>query len=249
MKNKKTLKKENGKVRYIFNEIKYAIIPFLIFVVVLLISYFGNQLIYTIFDLHGSYYPKIDLDDKIPLISWFVYFYYLTFPLGIITFFYLAFKDKKLLYTVFLTLCISFAISGIIYLFAQTEFVKPDFTPVTFTDKLVVWTWGSVNAINCFPSQHCFMAFAVMIACFTCKKMNVFFRIIASGLSVMIILSTVFIRQHYLLDIIASFDIMLSVFAFIYVFKLGNKLAERQENKRKEKILKKIMNDLNKKNN
>ena len=238
-----------GKIYNFYSEIKYAIVPFFIFALVLMVSYFGNQSIYDIFNLSGSDYPKIPLDDEIPLIPWFVYFYYLTFPLGLLTFFCLAYKNKKELYDIFLTLCISFAISGIIYLVGQTEFVKPDFTPVTFTDKLVVWTWGSVNPINCFPSQHCFMAFAVLIACFNGKKMNKFYRLFASCCAIMIILSTVFIRQHYLLDIIASFDIMLSVFAIVYVFKLGEKLKNSQEQKYKDRQLKKILKEISNKNN
>lgn len=224
-----------------FKEISYAIIPFLIFVVVLLVSYFGNQLIYDLRGEPGSKYPEIALDSQVPLISWFVYFYYLTFPLGIVTFFYVAYKDKKSLYNIFLTLCISFAISGIIYLVGQTEFTKPDFTPVTFTDKLVVWTWGSTNPVNCFPSQHCFMAFAIIIAVCSSKGLNIFYRIGAFALSVMIILSTVFIRQHFILDIFASFDIMFIVFGLVYVSKFGTKMEKRYERKQLEKQMKKIM--------
>lgn len=80
---------------HFFKEISYAIVPFLIFVAVLLVSYFGNQLLYEWLDMKGTDYPKIPLDDEVPLIPWFVYFYYLTFPLGLVTFFYLAYKDKK----------------------------------------------------------------------------------------------------------------------------------------------------------
>lgn len=234
--------KTKEKIKNFYNQIKYAIIPFLIFVLCLLVSYFGNQLIYNTIGNPGSNYPEIELDKHIPLIPWFVYFYYLTFPLGIVTFFYIAYKDKKSLYNIFLTLCISFLISGVIYLVGQTEFTKPDFEPVTFTDKLVVWTWGSVNPINCFPSQHCFMAFAIIIGCLSSKNLNIFYRIFAIFCASMIVLSTVFIRQHFVLDIIASFDIMFAVWAICYVFNLGkkcqnisDKAVERYKNRKKFK--------------
>ena len=103
--------KAKDKFKNFYSKIKYAIIPFFIFVLCLCLSYFGNQLIYNIIGNPGSNYPEIELDKHIPLIPWFVYFYYLTFPLGIITFFYIAYKDKKSLYNIFLTLCISFLIS------------------------------------------------------------------------------------------------------------------------------------------
>ncbi len=239
MQMKKKIKTEKEKWHF-FKQISYAIVPFLIFVAVLAVSYFGNQLVYELRGVPGSNYPEIPLDSEVPLISWFVYFYFLTFPLGLITFFYVAYKDKKALYNIFLTLCISFAISGIIYFFGQTEFTKPDFTPVTFTDKFVVWTWGSTNPVNCFPSQHCFMAFAMIIAVCSSKGLNIFYRLFTFAISVMIILSTVFIRQHFILDIVASFDIMFIVFGLVYYYKFGDKMVKRYEDKKLKKQLEKI---------
>ena len=225
------------KLKKFYNEISYAVIPFIIFILTLAISYFGNQLLYNLGVVKASNYPLIDLDHQIPYISWFVYFYYLTFPLGIITFFYLAYTNKKALYNMFITLVVSFAISGIIYLFAQTVFTKPDIEVKTFTDKLVVWTWGSTNPINCFPSQHCFMAFAMIIGCLTSdieceRKMNKLFKLIIIFCSIMIICSTVFIKQHFFLDILASFDIIFPVYALCYTFRVGEKILKRKSAKK-----------------
>lgn len=233
--------KPKNKFLIFYDRIKYAIIPFFIFVAVLLVSYFGNQILYNILDLPASSYPEIPADSKVPLVSWFVYFYYLTFPLGLITFFYIAYKDKAAFYNLFYTLILSFALSGFIYLFAQTYFTKPDFTPVSFTDKLVVWTWGSTNPINCFPSQHCFMAFAVIIACLSCKGMKMWYRLGAIGCSIMIVLSTVFIRQHFILDIFASFDIMFIIFAIFYCCDFGKNYVKKQRIKKKKQQNKQII--------
>lgn len=233
------------KIKKFYNEVSYAILPFFIFVLTLVISYFGNQLLYNSGLIKASNYPLIDLDNQIPYISWFIYFYYLTFPLGIITFFYLAYTNKKALYNMFVTLVISFAISGIIYLFAQTVFTKPDIEIKTFTDKLVKWTWGSTNPINCFPSQHCFMAFAMIVGCLTAnieseRKMNSLFKFVIIFCSIMIICSTVFIKQHFFLDIFASFDILLPVYALCYTYRVGEKILNRKNaRKLKSKSLKK----------
>lgn len=228
-------KKIKEKIKSMYKEISYAILPFFIFVIVLVVSYFGNQLIYNLGWTQGSNWCEIELDKHIPLISWFVYFYYLTFPLGLITFFVLAYKDKKAFYNLFLTLIISFAISGVIYAFFQTEFTKPDFTPQTFTDKLVVWTWGSTNPINCFPSQHTFMALAMIIACVSGKNINKLFRIFTIFIAIMIILSTVLIRQHFLLDIFGSLDIMGIVYGIVYISGYGEKKVLKQMAKKGEK--------------
>ena len=230
------------KIKNIYNRISYAIIPFLIFATVLIVSYFGNQLLYSLGVTTGSNYPEVDLDSKIPLISWFVYPYFLTFPLGVVTFFYLAYKDKKAFWNLYLTLIISFVISGIIYAFWQTEFTKPNLEPTNFTERFVVWTWGSTNPVNCFPSQHCFMAFAMIIACISAKneKMNIFFRLFTIVCSILIVLATVFIRQHFLLDMFASFIIMFPIWAICHVFNLGDKLTSfLQQRKARKKEIKK----------
>ncbi len=225
------------KFKNFYNRISYAIVPFLIFVAVLLISYFGNQLLYSygVTINKNTNYPHIPLDEQIPLVPWLVYFYYLTFPLGIIAFFYLAYVNKRAFYNLFITLVISFAISGVFYLFAQTVFTKPEFEPVTFTDKLVVWTWGSTNPINCFPSQHCFMAFAIIIGMATANstgaqgKMNIIFKLLASIIAIFIICSTVLIKQHFLLDIVASFDIMFIIYPIVCLTKSGEISIEQEE--------------------
>ena len=232
------------KIKKFYSEVSYAILPFIIFVLTLVISYFGNQLLYNSGAIKASDYPLIDLDGEIPYISWFVYFYFLTFPLGIITFFYLAYTNKKALYNMFVTLVISFAISGIIYLCAQTVFTKPDIEIKTFTDKLVKWTWGSTNPVNCFPSQHCFMAFAMIIGCLTAdnggkRKMNKIFKLFTIFCAVMIICSTVFIKQHFFLDIFASFDIIFPIYALCYTFGVGDKLLKWEKSIKERRAKKK----------
>lgn len=211
-----------------FSKISYSILPFFIFVLTLLITYFGNQILTSLAEVgsfhYGTTWAKTGLDDLIPLVPEFIYVYYLTFPLGIVTFFYLAYKNKTKLYELFLTLVISFLISGIIYFFFQTRFIKPDFTAETFTEKLLVWTWNSTNPVNCFPSQHCFMAIAIFISCVSCKDMNIVYRIISSIIAILIVLATVFTKQHYWVDFLASLAIMLPTYLLIKFTKTGSKL-------------------------
>lgn len=206
--------------RSFYGQISYAIPPFILFVSVLVFTYFGNQVIFGFNGgMGGSDYPHIPLDDKIPLVSWFVYPYFLAFPLGIVAFFYLAYANKKAFFVMYRTLIISFAISGIIYLFWQTYFTKPDFVPVTFTDKMVVGTWGTTYPINCFPSQHAFMAFGIIIGCLTGgKKMNLWFKIFSIVVAIMVVLATFFIKQHFFLDWVASLGIMLVVYFGVWLW-------------------------------
>lgn len=55
-------KKFKEKIKSVYREISYAILPFFIFVMVLVVSYFGNQLIYSLGWTHGSNWCEIELD-------------------------------------------------------------------------------------------------------------------------------------------------------------------------------------------
>ncbi len=203
-------------LKNIFNKIKYAILPFLLFLIVLYGSYWVNQVI-TSASPEGSWHwgttwAKTPLDDLIPLIPEFIYIYHFTFLISFLYFFYLAYKDKRKFYDMLVTLIISFAISGVIYFLFNTYFVKPDFEPTNFTDNMVVWVWNSTNPTNCFPSQHCFMALALFFACVDCKSMNTFSRVFGCICGILVVLSTVFTKQHYALDFVGSLVIFGSIF-------------------------------------
>lgn len=206
--------------RGFWKKIAYAIIPFIIFVATIGFTFFGNQLL----NRPGTDYPRLPIDDKLPLVPWLVYFYFLTFPVGIVVFFWLAYVNKKRLFDLFLTLFISFMISGVIYLCWQTRMTKPPLEPTNFTNKFVIWTWGSTNPTNCFPSQHSFMAIAMMLACFSVKNKNagrVIFKFCIIIEGILIILSTFLLKQHFFVDWIASSLIMIPTYFFVRAFRFG----------------------------
>lgn len=215
--------------RGFWKKICYAIIPFVVFIVILGITFFGNQLL----NKPGTDYPRIPIDDMLPPIesvAWMVYFYFLTFPVGILVFFWLAYVNKKRFFDIILTLIISFAISGVIYFFWQTQMTKPPLEPSNFTNKFLIWTWGATNPTNCFPSQHSFMAIAMTIACLSVKNGKagrIIFKILVFIEAIMIILSTFMLRQHFFVDWIASCLIMIPTYFFIRAFQFGDRVSKK----------------------
>lgn len=225
--------KEETKAKFkaFWGRISYAIVPFIVFVAVLGLTYFGNQLVYRLQGATGgTNWPQIPLDSQIPYVPWFIYFYFLTFPLGAFTFFYVAYASKKAFWRIFYTLIISFLISGVIYLCWQTRFTKPDILPNTFTDKIVIWTWGSTYPINCFPSQHSFMAFAMIIGVLTAgKDMKWWYKAGTVFVCLMIVLATFFVKQHFFLDWVGSLAIMLLAYgAVLLVQYIIKKVRQRK---------------------
>ncbi len=241
----KTKNKKNffETLKDFYGSISYAIVPFLIYLLSLLLSWGFTQL----FGATTGIQPWIELDFHIPCIPQFVFAYYLTFPLGIVAFFYLAKKDRTKLYEVTIILVVAYVISGFFYIFMQTEFpmeVKESFisNPKTLSEKLTVMTWHASHPTNCLPSQHCYMAIGITMCALGTKGMKTWFKWICYVMSVLIVLSTLFIKQHFFLDFVASLVIMLTLFAIVKIFNLGKKLEIhidlRKQARQRKKILK-----------
>lgn len=221
---------KNNAVVEFFKSIKWAIIPFIILVVVQQFSWEipmwigkdGVQL-------------TIPLDNAIPLISEFIYIYLLTFPIVIFAVLWVASKDKKHFWNIWLTEIISSIISMIIYLTFQTQEIKPDLNPVTLSEVLMMWTWGACKPINCFPSQHAMIALVTILCFYNQQKTTpLWLRILAYVCGILIMMATVFLKQHFFVDIIGSIIIMLITYIIVKVWDFGGYMIKRN-NKKQEK--------------
>ncbi len=230
--------KKPSKFKKFWQAIRPAVIPFIIFIIVQELSWSGNM-----FLGKDGVAPMIWLDKQIPVISQFIWVYYLTFPVAIFCFFWAGAKDKKHMWNIWLTATICFAISGIVYFFWQTQMVlKPtDFVPVTLSDKFMVWTWGTCKPINCLPSQHCLMAIFITLCLYNQKNTTpLCMRISGYVLTVLIFMATLFLRQHYILDLVAALVIALPCYLIVKACKFGdwaeNKRLKKEERKKQKDL-------------
>lgn len=227
-----------SKIWSFVKENKVNIIMFLILLFFQQLSWTGNMLLGK-----DGVSLAIPLDSKIPLISQFVYVYYLTFPLVVFAFFWVCNKDKEHGWNLWLTAIISFTISGIIYLCFQTQMTKPDLTPVALSDKLLIMTWNSCKPINCFPSQHCIMAMLLFVAYYNQRKTTkTWFRVFNYICGILIIMATVFLKQHYFVDMLGSLAIILPTYIVVKTWNFGkhmeNKMSELADKKEMKQALK-----------
>lgn len=226
-----------GKLLEFLKGISYAIIPFLILVFFQELSWTGNMMLGK-----DGVSLAIGLDSKIPLISEFVWIYLLTFPIAVFGFFWVASKDRKHLWNLWLTATIAFIFSGLFYLFFQTQMVKPDLNPVTISDHLLIWTWGTCKPINCFPSQHVIMALAIFLAYYNQQKTTpAWFRILNYICATLIILATVFLKQHYVVDMFGSMAIMIPTYIIVKQWKFGDFMERKIATKKAKKLNKALV--------
>ncbi len=183
--------------------------------------YYGSNL----YDLTNHPHLKMfclqtPIDRAIPFIPQFIVVYNSLRPVIYITLiFFFIFHPK--IFTAMASAFISlFLISNGVYLVFQTYVPRPALTPHTnwYVDQ-VIKLYKSDNPYNCFPSLHC--GTSALVASFWFVKRK--YRIIAwimTVWAVLIVLSTQFLKQHVLVDILGSFIAIGLYFLFYKIFHL-----------------------------
>lgn len=173
---------------------------------------------------------NISLDDKIPFVEWFIFPYYLWFPFMALFFVLFFFRDKKeyirmiaLLYAgMTLFLIISFA-------YPNGLDLRPDeFPRDNAATRLVALLYQSDTPTNVFPSIHVFNTLGMLIAVWRSGKVlkKRWMKWATTGIGSLIICSTVFLKQHSMVDVIGAFVFAAILFLLVYRPRRGRKKAE-----------------------
>lgn len=174
--------------------------------------YFISKLIQTKPNLLTS-----TLDNKLPFIESFIYIYASWYLLLIIVPIILYCKDKNKYYQYFTATILAVIISNIIFIIYPTTVIRPTIQSNNITNYLINLIYQiDTPAINCFPSLHCLISF-LFIYSIKNEKINKILKIAITILSILVILSTVLIKQHIIIDVISGF--ILSIIVWIIVTK------------------------------
>ncbi len=198
---------------------------FMIVDVILIVVIFYIFLNTIIYDLTGSLYPlgsgfRLNFlgDDYIPFIPQMVIFYvYLFYPMAIISMTYFAFIESEKGYAFAWSLVIINLIAGVIYLFFPVStyvwreqiLANESQYQGSFFAQVVFSIYNIDTSFNCFPSLHAAVSTITFYAWYRYYKLkpnwkkltiSIITFIIAAG----VILSTLFVKQHYILDEIAG---------------------------------------------
>ncbi len=151
------------------------------------------------------------LESHIPYISWFVLFYFSTYLMGIMPYFLVRDLDK-FKRVVFGALIIIF-ISGVIFLIYPVTHPRDFVVGNGFLSSWMHLLHQVDQPYNCFPSMHISMA---GLAALFCAQGGSFVRKAFFAVWMLfIVLSTLFIKQHYLADVISGAVLAVVVYYLI----------------------------------
>lgn len=175
-----------------------------------------------------AYDITIYLDKFIPFNEWFIipYVFWYVYTFGALLI--LAYTDYKTYYKLLFSIVTGMMICFIVYYFFPTTVPRPNVPGTNLLQKMVLIIYGNDKPYNCFPSIH--MMDTLLITLFVFKhNRNLILKISSAVICVSIYLSTWFVKQHSILDAVASTIlaiILFLVFENEYVIRKLESLRE-----------------------
>lgn len=166
-------------------------------------------------------------DDYIPFCEYFIVPYLLWFPYQIVTVLYFIFKNenKKEYYQLIFNMMMGMTVFLIVsYVYPNVLHLRPSEFPRenVFTD-MVRWLYRTDTPTNVLPSIHVFNSLAVHMSLTNCEALRDHKKVRYGSLilTLLIIMSTMFLKQHSVIDVCMGATLALFGFLVFYPRKVS----------------------------
>ena len=168
------------------------------------------------------------IDDLIPFTLIFIIPYVFWYLMLFIIPYKMYKEDKTNLYKYIITNVLTVIVANIIFICYPTLVIRPE---ITGNNILVLITkfiyWIDTPALNCFPSIHCAFRMLFILHICTSKNHTKTFKIFTFITSILVMASTLLIKQHVIIDLICGDLIATIIFLIIRKeTKLTNKVKQ-----------------------
>lgn len=173
-------------------------------------------------------------DDYIPFCEYFIVPYYLWFFFVAAAVVYFAFfqKSRQEYYSLILNLGIGMTIFIFFsWIYPNGQVLRPRLEGENIFEQAVMLLYKADTPTNIFPSIHVFNSLACCMA-FLKNKACRSRRLLSAGiviLTVSIVLSTVFLKQHSVVDVVGAFAMAAILYPIVYPAKGWNEDRVRSQ--------------------
>lgn len=184
--------------------------------------------IYKIGELCGyrAFLLTSSFDDLIPFIKYFIYFYISWYVFIFVVPYVISLYDKEKFYKYISTAVVSLMIALIIFVLFPTIMTRPLITDTDFTSKIITLLYQVSSPSKCIPSLHVVFSVMFVLPLIKDKKMPRWFKVLTWIFTIGIILSTLFIKQHMIYDVISGIAVCLISWFIVNKFKLHKYLKK-----------------------
>lgn len=174
------------------------------------ILYFISKLLQGDLNLIGNV-----IDTKIPFVPAFFIPYCIWYLMIFIIPYYLYCKDKDkfIKYTMAYILCSM--IGNIVFISYPSTVARPTVTGTDIFSLIAKFIYWIDTPTNCFPSLHCAISMLFILYICESKNTNIITKISVCIISILIMLSTLFTKQHVVVDFISGDILALIVYLIV----------------------------------
>lgn len=173
------------------------------------ICYFISKTLCTI-----PHYIGWKIDDMIPFNIYFIVPYFIWYLLIFMVPYYLYKNDKNLFSKYILSYLLCTLCANIVFIIYPTTVIRPKVVGNSIFHLIAkIIFWIDTPVLNCLPSLHCAISMLFILYILECKC-NKNIKISTIVISILIMLSTLYIKQHVFVDLLTG-DILALVVYFI----------------------------------
>lgn len=188
---------------------------YLLIIFVILISWF-EYLKKTIVPVHIMY---CSFDLSIPFVKEFIVPYFFWFIYMALSFLYFGIVSRKEYYRLLKFISLSMCLGYIIFiLYPNGQFARPLVVGDDVFSKMVKFLYLTCETNNVFPSLHVANAVGVHLSVAYSDKLKnkPIIKLVSFILLILICASTVFVKQHSIIDVLGGFVLSFVVYMVIY---------------------------------
>ncbi len=194
---------------------KYAVAPLLAIAAMHAAVWLGSK---NLADFSRAFDVTLGLDALIPLRPEWVVIYVVTFLFWMMGLLFAARQDEELCFRFASGVIIAEIICGVIFLAFPSCITRPELAVSDFFTWVLSLVYFFDTPTNCFPSMHCLFAYLVFRQSLSSPGAKLWYRVFCAVFTVLVCLSTLFVKQHVIADVIGG------IFFGELAFVLGQKL-------------------------
>ncbi|MEW9702494.1 phosphatase PAP2 family protein [Paenibacillus sp. SI8] len=189
-------------------------------------------LIYVYLNRAGEAYYSLatDFDRQIPFLKIFVIPYISWYLFLFAGFMYLAYKDRRIYYKALLQFIVGLLLCYGVYAVYQTYVPRPEVVGDDLLSGMMRMVYQSDQPFNCFPSTHVLTSYLMMRAYLNAVSVPRVYKAVVTVMALLIILSTQFVKQHVLMDIVGAVLVAEGVIYAVARIRKGSMVKPLQAN-------------------
>lgn len=192
--------------------------------------YYGKLMMYKASNRINTDFHTINMaiDDMIPFCKYFVFFYFTYYWFSQLQLWIVSLFDKRKFWRMLIGAFVTCFVCNLVFLTYQVKMIRPELIGDDFFMNWCKWVYRhDPKALNCFPSIHAVMGVYMIIGAWKTGKMPKWLSAISIIFGLGCIVSTVFVKQHYFIDMVAGVIVAIAIYALVVY--IDKKLQVKEE--------------------